>query len=73
MEQVIVFKCMGHRKDSIENIIEELNEWLRENSEKVIQRNVTTDSDGWPIIYIFYKTNKTSLPETDDESDADDA
>jgi len=72
MEQVIIFKCRGHKEDSIENVLEEINDWLKENSKKVIQRNVTTDSDGWPIFYIFYKVEKDGKAEKDVKAEKDD-
>jgi len=57
MEQVMLFDT-GEDTDigSAHRLTERVNDWLREQGDKIIvtHRQVTSDSEGFPIVWIFY-------------------
>ena len=58
MEQVRYFNCKGQREKAVERMLEEVSKWLEKNSERVIQRNVLRDGEGYPIIFFFYRIGR---------------
>ena len=55
MEQVKLFRCSGKPEDAFDRTIEDLNVWLKEHSVEIIQRSVSSDGSGFPMVFIFYK------------------
>jgi len=60
MEQIKIFLIGGKSSDSaadrVTGLMEAVNAWLRDHHDKVIQRNVTQDGAGAPVITFFYRS-----------------